>query len=379
MKTVKVLLYILCLFLFQELVFRYCFPVPEIQNFDRINFSYLYFDGRGSKHTRDQNRSWQSEPDTSHVFVHEMNMYGFRDEEWKVEKTKKRALFIGDSFVEGVMSTQGQTIPSAFAHASQDAFETLNGGLIGCGLNAYLQLSADMIPVFKPDVAFLCIYANDLGKSEPIVPAYFLEPEYFSFFKPRLLEVFSQIKTYGPLNFRWNTSVKPYLHPVPSETNPWTKDTKELSKHTSSSFAIMMQKATFNPFLVNSLVKEERYLKSDPKLGETIGFFKYVCEQQGTKPVVVYIPSRNQVSDYYLKYEREFNTQSQSLNSDKYRVHQRVLKAQCDYLKVDFIDCTGLIKANEDQGNHLYWNYDQHMRAKGYLLLGEYLWDEVNH
>ena len=76
----------------------------------------LKYNGEGSMHTRNQNWLWQSAPDTLAEFVHEMNRYGFRDHEWEVEKTpdRPRALFIGDSFVEGMMVTNEQTITESF-------------------------------------------------------------------------------------------------------------------------------------------------------------------------------------------------------------------------------------------------------------------------
>ena len=41
-----------------------------------------------------------------------------------------------------------------------------------------------------------------------------------------------------------------------------------------------------------------------------------------------------------------------------------------------FIDLTPTVKRAEDSSNHLYWSYDDHMRGKGYLLLGNALWEK---
>ncbi len=382
-KIAKITLYIVGVFIFQELIFRYTYPIPEIQNFDRINFTYLNFDGSGSKHSRDHIWEWRSDLDTSYVFKHYMNRYGFRDSEWLIEKPKhkKRALFIGDSFVEGVMAQQETTIPRAFEKASSNTFEALNGGLLGCGLDAYLQLAADAIPLFKPDVAFLCIYANDLGEDKPKVPEFYLEPERFNILKPRLLEIMSQIKTYGPLKNRWRNSSEPYLPAVPNKRNPWTNLGDSLALHVIPKIATQMKQALLNPFLTNAIVKEELYLKSPPKLGETLQFFKYICEENSTKPVVIYIPSRNQVSDYYLPFERQYALSfpdTISLNTSKYQIHQQFLKSQSQSLNIEFIDLTETIRQEEIKGNHLYWNYDQHMKAQGYTLLGKTIWKNLD-
>lgn len=381
-KISKIALYILCVFIFQELVFRYFYPIPEVKNFDRVNFTYLYSGNQGSKHSRDHIWEWQSELDTTVVFKHFMNRYGFRDREWLIEKTKnkKRAFFIGDSFIEGVMAEQNETIPLAFEKASNDHYETFNGGMLGCGLDAYLQLAADAIPLYKPDVAFLCIYANDLGKEEPRIPELYLEPKYFNTFTPRLIEVFSQMKTYGPLNFRWKNTSEPYLPAVPNTRNPWTNSEENLKEHVTPQIAIQMKQAVLNPFLTNALIKEETYLKIPPKLGETIQFFKYICNENGTKPIVVYIPSRNQVTDNYLQFEKQYCLRfpdSISLNTPEYQIHQQYLKTECQDLNVQFIDLTETIRQQESKGNHLYWNYDQHMKAKGYNLLGQTIWNKL--
>ena len=382
-KIFKIVLYLLAVFLFQELVFRYVYPIPEIENFDRVNFTHLSFEGDGSKHSRDRIWEWRSDLDTSHVFKHQMNRYGFRDTEWTISssKGKKRALFIGDSFVEGVMATQEETIPLAFQNASKGTFEAFNGGLLGCGLSAYLQLAADAIPVFKPDVAILCIYANDLGNAPPQVPEFYLEPKMFDSKTPRLLEVLSQIQTYGPLNHRWANVSAPYLPAIPNKRNPWTTLEDSLKQHVKPTIAESMKQALLNPFLTNAIVKEEHALKVNPNLGETLPFFKYICETNGTQPVIVYIPSRNQVSDYYLPFERQYALSfpdTLSLKDSKYQRHQEVIKSQAKALDLQFIDLTPTIQDEESHNVHLYWHYDQHMKAKGYELIGTTIWNRLN-
>lgn len=383
-KPLHIIFYVLGIFLFQEVVFRFAFPIPEISNFDRINYMHLQYDGQGIEHSRSKTRLWQSQLDTTTIFQHKMNQYGFRDEEWKIEKptNKKRAIFIGDSFVEGVMANQKETLTQSFETASNTSYEVLNGGMLGCGLSVYLQLATDIIPVFKPDVTFLCIYANDLGKNIPKTPKYYLEPEYFKWYTPRLYEFYKQTKTYGPLLFKWHNQKDPYLYATPNKINPWTLKENELIKEVTPQIATLMKKASFNSFLTNSLFKEEKYLKRYPPLGETIPFFKYTCDKFGTKPVVIYIPSRNQVSKYYLPFEKEYCLNKCSnifdLTEEKYQLHQQVIQKQCKQFNIDFIDLSTAIKNEEDKGNHLYWNYDQHMRAKGYKLLGETIWNEFN-
>ncbi|MCB0837718.1 MAG: hypothetical protein KDD99_13695 [Bacteroidetes bacterium] len=382
-KTIYIILYILAVFIFQELTFRFCFPIREVENLDRVNYMKLYYDGRGSMHSRDRTWQWKSIPDTQAIFNHEMNLYGFRDKEWEVEKkpNQPRVLFIGDSFVEGIMAEYDETISESFEKASEEQnYEALNGGLLGCGLDAYLQLAADMIPVYKPDVVFLCIYANDLGKKTPVIPEFYLEPEFYNPYTPRLVEIIKQIHTYGPIRFRWMKDPSPYLPAVPDPSNPWTTFGDTLAGHVEPQLAEEMKKANINPFLTNALSKEEKYLKSPPLLGDAIPFFDYTCKQFKARPVVVYIPSRNQVTTHYLPYEKQFCLKncpdSINLTLPQYQIHQKVIREQCQMLNIPFIDLTSTVKEKEDLGQHLYWNYDQHMRAKGYELLGKSIWEQ---
>lgn len=331
---------------------------------------------------RNQTKYWESSVDTSVVFLHKMNLYGFRDEEWKIEKPigKQRGLFIGDSFVEGAMANQGETIPQGFKNFAGDRFEVMNAGMVGQGLTVYLQLVADLIPLFKPDVAVLCIYANDLGQNEPLVPQYFLEPEHYSVLRPRLIEVIDQLNDSNPLMVRWSNSPQAFLPPVPLLTNPWTLNEETLKDRVTKKLAAEMISGAFNPARTNGLFVEEFHLKRIPKIGETIPFFKYICAQHEVEPLVVYIPSRNQVTDHYLKYEKELClvacNDSMNLTSQAYQLHQKVLAKQCLDFNINFLDLTSDIAVKEAANTRLYWNYDEHMRGNGYLFLGETIWQK---
>lgn len=372
-------LYILVLLIFQELIFRFVFPIPELQNLDRINYMKLDPAQGSFEHSRNQTWYWESSLDTSFIFEHQMNRYGFRDDEWTVaHKTgKKRVLFIGDSFVEGVMAAQDATIPAAFEAESGHRLEVMNGGMVGVGLDSYLQFTADVVPTYQPDVVFFCIYANDLGQNTPSVPQYFLEPDYFNPWMPRLVEVIRQFTTRGPLLTRWGSSAQPYLPTAENSANPWVEKKEELTPHVSPAVASAMQSGHFNPFRTNALAKEEKYFKQRPKLGETIPFLQYICAESRAIPVVVYIPSRNQITNHYRPFEQEQCVQCPTqfdLTQPQYQLHQQVLAEQCAQFNVLFFDLTPVIKAEEQRGNHLFWNYDEHMRGAGYQLLGKTLY-----
>lgn len=372
--------YIGCLFLFQEIIFRLVIPVPEICNFDRVLYMELGSSNQNLQYSRNTTWTWQSALDTNHVFNHHMNLYGFRDKEWTTSKPqgKKRIVFIGDSFVEGMMAENDQKFTDYFKQKDQnDEFDVLNAGVAGIGLTANMQLSADIIPMLSPDIAVLCIYSNDMGKKEPLVPSHYLEPESYNFFTPRLLEFFNQKEKHGPILANVGNNKRAYFKPVPDATNPWTKYEALFSKSINDSIGSAMKLGKLNPFLVNSFIKEERCLRNKPLLGETVPFFKYMCEQNSVIPVIVYIPSRNQITNHYSQYELQMclddMASSFDLTAPQYNQHQNIIKSQCAQFKVPFYDLTETLKKEELGGNHLFWNYDQHMKAKGYKLIGNNL------
>ncbi|MCB0600659.1 MAG: hypothetical protein KDC28_05505 [Saprospiraceae bacterium] len=113
-RWIKISFYFIAIAVVQELLFRICFPLPEIKNLNRIDLDVNVLQETHRIYQRDQDWYWQSALDTEALFVHRMNQYGFRDQEWCVTKPHdvRRILMIGDSFVEGVMASQDQTIPA---------------------------------------------------------------------------------------------------------------------------------------------------------------------------------------------------------------------------------------------------------------------------
>lgn len=373
----KLLTYLVAIFILQEVVFRVFFPLPELSNFDRINYGVQNPKSRSQAHLRDIDWYWSSLPDTAHRFVHEMNRYGFRDEEWSIAKpeNKKRILLVGDSFVEGIMAEQNQTIKDGFLSADDHAFEVLNAGMMGVGVDSYSQFIADAVPIFNPDYVILFIYTNDLGKRVPSIPQFFLEPEQYALWKPRLLEVVQQAVAGNSVLARWTSEVRNYLPSVPARNNPWSRNAEELDGQVRPDLAEHMKNGAFNPFRVNQFLRMEDFLKTPLNFGETLPFLQYFTKEHGAKLIICYIPSRDLVTDHYYQFERavcqEACPENMSLNAPEYHEHRNTLRQNCLEYKIDFIDLTDTVQEQEKSGNHLYWNYDDHMRGKGYVFLGE--------
>lgn len=380
-KAANIILYIIAVFLFQEIAFRVCFPLPEVLGFNRANFMPKPDHIEYIAPIRYENKTFQSYPDTAVEFVHRLNGYGFRDEDWSIDKpvSKKRLMFIGDSFMEGAMVSEGETITDVFTElAGADQYETMNMGIVGAGLPEYARLTASAVPLFKPDYVFLMLFSNDIARRTPVLPTnttYTKRNKY----NPRLVELLKMLNKGEPLPFRWKktTSLMPA---VPDPFNFWTTHEAQLKKHADSEIAEYMKQGKYNTFRLNYVLSEEKHLKvhtdMEPYLKWTNDFANYYQAQL----VVCYIPSRQQVTQYYYPFElpscRVLCPDSMDLTTPEYNIHQKELKRACDLLNVQFIDLTETIKREEQKGSHLYWNYDDHMRAKGYRLVGETVFRE---
>ncbi len=387
-KPVIIFTLVVILFIFQEILFRIIFPVPEVTNFNRINYSPVFFSSVSNelKYLSNASFIWASDPD-EHESLMKLNIYGFRGKNFcaKPESKIPRIVFIGDSFVEGYMVENSQTIPSIFekeARLHRMRVESINLGIGGTGFSDYCRLIRDVIPVLKPDHVIIVLHANDLPPS-PYHPEWFenpLVPKYSHWWIPRFYYVFKNLIEGKTVPHRWTSKPFTFFAPVPALSNPWSNDVKakEYEKFVSPKIATAMEKGRFNPFAVDeySLFKEN--LPQKFKITEHLNGLENFAALYNKKIYIVYVPCRNQVSNYYLPYQKEFSSDSVlvPLTDSTYQVHAQILKTSCGSLGIPFFDCTNMILSEENAGHHIYWNYDEHMKPEGYSLIGKavYSW-----
>jgi len=378
------LLFLVVLLILQEIILRIVFPIPELSNFDRANYIPGTEKGLTFPFYRNSKWIWESELDTNYQFEHELNRYGFRDEEWKIEKPsgKKRMLVIGDSFTEGIMAEQDQMIKSGFKQKdSEDHYEILNLGIMGVGMNSYLKITADAISIFKPDLVCLLLYSNDLTDKKPIIPENQLIAKKFIFFTPRLIEVYRQIKNGSPIPFRFDWKKKSFLPAMTDKSFPWYGRENVLLEHTIKEVRNSMIEGKTNPFKLNQILRERAGLLKQPNLEEAFDYFRKLTEKNHVKLVIGYIPARHQVTNYYYQFDQLFCQkdcpEQLDLTVAQYNQHQNYLENLSVINDFEFINFTSLIKTEESNNHHLYWDYDDHMKGKGYLLLGKHLYEKV--
>lgn len=365
---------------FQEIVFRVSFPLPELSNFDRAMYTSID-PSQVNGFVRNRSFYWESSVDTNYQYVHRYNKYGFRDSDWKVSKTSdtKRVIFIGDSYVESVMCDTTMTEYFSKVIPSRN-IEVMNAGMLGTGLTRYLRLLTDIAPVFRPDVVVICIYANDFKYKQVDIPTHYLTPKRYDTTVPRILELYQQWKRGAPVPFVLNTFPKRLLPKVGEARFAWNGVLEQMMEHAEPNIVAVMNDGTFHHHRINELSREETYLKEKRNLLVPMDYVKYYSEKFHFRPVVVYIPSRNQVTDSYLQYEYDLCnscTSVKTLTGSEYNQNQKLLMEACYRVGIPFLDLSHYLGVQESMGNRLYWNYDGHLNEKGTRLVAEkiYRWE----
>lgn len=361
---------------FQEVLFRAFFPLPEYRYFNRSNYTPKTPNIRYIPPMRYEKRTFQSYPDTLYDFIHQLNGYGFRDEEWKISKSddKKRIMFIGDSFLEGAMVSEGEHITDIFDDLiGSQAVETMNMGIIGTGLPEYINLLNDAVPLFQPDFVVLVLFSNDISNRRVQIPQGNLQQEVFQKYIPRVYDLIKMFIKDEPLPFRWQ-SPQPFMPAVPDPMNMWTTREDELSRHVTKEMADFMKAGMYNIFRINYAVAEEKFLKETVDMTRYFSWIKETLKKSNSKFAVCYIPSRHQVTEWYYPFElptcQVLCPPSMNLTTNEYQAHQKMLKKSLNDLNIPFYDFTNMVKLEESKNNHLYWHYDDHMNEKGYRLIG---------
>ena len=374
----------------QEVVMRLAFPIPEVVNFNRIRYSRTQYSQMPAASDLEQSGPlanatylWTSDPDHAES-VHKLNIYGFRDKTWPVERSddRCRVMFVGDSFVEGFLANEHETIPKGFEQAaasSSTSVETLNLGVGASGVDDYFPLIRDAVPLFRPDQLVLVFFANDC----PFPPynAQWLDtpltPKRSSWSVPRLYYCVDRLIQGRTIATSFGSKPFPFLPVVPDPRNPWSESEtrRSFEEFVSPQLAASMTKGRFNCFLVNGHTMFKQFLVCNFDAMPHLSALRAFLDRYSTELLIVYLPSRQQVSDAYLQFvaESDIDKTPDSLMGDQYQGHARILAGACKELSVPFLDLTPVLRRAEKEGHRLYWDYDDHMKGEGYLLVGQHI------
>lgn len=375
----------------EELLFRVVFPIPEVANFNRVNYTTVSVPSPGpsflSNRAPAMNATfqWKSRPDGA-SFEHHLNLYGFRDRTWRVRARPgtDRVMFVGDSFVEGFMASDRETIPHGYANAaaeSKEKVEAMNFGLGGMGIDHYLHLVRDAAPLFSPHRIVVVICANDLPYSstvpDNIGPV--LIPNYYRTWWPRGPLVVGRAWRREIVPRRWHGRATLFVPVVPDPLNPWSQAPPEFSR-VDRDLADAMRKGELNPFVVDYVNTAESNLRHPTDPIPALRRFQTMAQNKSAELRIVYVPFSTQVSDYYVAFLEKYalHPVGHSLTGPEYQIHAAAIARSCYDLGIPFLDLTPLLKEAEVGGEHLYWNYDDHMRGSTYLRVGATIYDWIH-
>ena len=371
------------LFALQEALFRAVFPIPEVENFNRVHYSGTptlketssFFGARAP--AMNAAFRWNSKPDGASFESH-LNLYGFRDRDWKIraDRRTERVMFVGDSLVEGFMATDQETIPRGYARAAgarRQRVEAMNFGLGGTGIINYLELTRDAAPLFRPRRIVLVLYANDWPQVPP-PPADIgsaLTSIFTSQLAPRILVVAQRARRHQVVPRRWHARATLFVPVVPDPLNPWTQAPPEYSQ-VDPFLAEAMRKGDFNPFVVDLLNQARKALRQPIDPSATLRQFQQIAQEVEAELRIVYLPFSTQVSDYYVPFQEKYALQkgAQSLLGPECQIHGEAIAKSCQELGIPFLDLTPLLRKAEAGHERLYWNFDEHMRGSTYLRVG---------
>lgn len=363
-----------------EIAARLVFPLPQLQGLDRAAYSPQEVSPHLSSARSLANASFefQSEPDDARS-VHELNLNGFRDRSWDAEDLGNASIvFVGDSLTEGFLAQEDFTIPRVFSQrVSQMGLRApvLNFGIGAAGLKEYLALMNDSVPLIGPRAVILVLYANDLIGPQDYRQEYLKQrssPTLATGFRLRLVDVMMDISRGKPVARRWHAAPFPFFAPVPSKTNPWTDRQESYAGEVDSDIADAMRGGRFNPFVVCEAKVYAEYLPIPLDMAPWVKAFKSITSASRAKLMIVYVPYASQTTDHYLQFKRRFcRSGAPSVLEPRFQAGVTELRKAAEIMNVPFLDLTAAIRNEERDGNHLYWNYDEHMRPNGYAFVGQ--------
>jgi lysophospholipase L1-like esterase len=369
----------------QELLFRWLFPVPEVADFNRINYTRLGLFGPGLTVTRRRGLSnvkvrWESEPD-GFAFDHTLNLYGFRGPTFPIDPPldRPRILFVGDSFVEGCGAADADTLTEQFQRilGTGHPVEAVNLGVAAADFPEYALLVRDGVDLLKPRAVFLVLCANDLPAKPPpgsvTVPP--TEWPRRSPWLPRALEVYGRHREGRAVPRRIPGGPYPFFAAVPDENNPLTF--RKPPDNIDPAVLDAMRRGKANPWNAGVTGFYDFALSHDFKTDgarEYLAHLASLCRPPGVRLVVVYVPHYAAVNPLYLAAEKRlggpgFGAQT-SLDHAPYRNQQSHLRQVCGELALPFLDTTDAFIQAEQTGR-LFWPIDGHCNADGYRLLAE--------
>ncbi|MHC4600151.1 MAG: SGNH/GDSL hydrolase family protein [Planctomycetota bacterium] len=378
----KMVLWVLYLLVLQEIAVRAVFPVPEILNFDRLDYSPRVVEASAARCSSLAHASfrWRSTPDGAES-KHDLNLYGFRDRTWRVtpRDRDRRIAVVGDSMVEGFLAEEEETIPAvvqATLRGDEEGVDIMNLGIGAADLPGYFQLIRDAIPLFEPGHVILVLYENDFQpvRFDPSWLREHMTPRRSRFWIPRLKYVIRSLKNHRFAPCRWQSKPFDFLPPIGDPRHPWANPEKarKMERFLPPEISKAVRQGGFNPYAARYMERLKTSLVRELDFGTHLSALAGFLDKYQARLWIAYLPSLLQVSDRYLDAQRQLAREDGgSFLNDRYCVQVRSLQMQCQEIGIPFLDLTPILRELESKGRVLYWAYDGHMRPEGYEAAGK--------
>jgi lysophospholipase L1-like esterase len=376
------------LFVLQELICRWLFPIPELETFNRINYTPVALFSTEINTVRHAGLSnviirWENEPD-GFAFDHTLNLYGFRGPDFDVTppKDRPRVLFIGDSFVEGCGAADHETLPIQVAQIQSEKgqpIEAINLGIAATGLPEYTRLLQDTLGILQPQGVMLVLCYNDLP-TMPLAAVMSHPPANLARHSndvPRAVQVVLRHKRGLVVPRRSPAGPFPFFAAVPSLNNPLSSQPPP--DNIDPKVLDAMRRGKANPWNAGAGAAHGPMLRHDFRTGggaeDYLRHLADLCRQHQTRLIVVYIPHHATTNpDYLSAYARLGEPRLEAftaLQGAAYRMQQAHLRQVTGELQLPFLDMTDIFLAAEQGPKRLFWPMDGHCNSAGYRLLAD--------
>jgi lysophospholipase L1-like esterase len=378
----------------QEVAFRAMFPLPEVDGFNRINYTPVQAAGAEAERLRRQGLCnvkirYECALD-GFAFDHTLNLYGFRGPDFRIDPPvdRPRIVFIGDSFVEGCGAADDDTLPRQFARALEQSgrpVEAINLGVTATSPREYFRIVRDALPLLRAQAVYVLCCMNDLPAPPPDEAVSSPPPAITPLSRviPRLAQLVYRLALGHSVPRRFLGGPYPFFEPVPSPTNSLT--TRPAPPNVDAEVLRAAQAGKANAAMVGVPAHYARLLSLDftpgswADLDQRLGFAEAylqgmaaVCRQHNARLVVLYIPYHALVNPAYIAAQNRLGGERLvALTDPKYRRQEQHLAEVTRRLGIPLIDTTEeFIRAEQSRGR-MFWPVDSHCNAAGYGLLAD--------
>lgn len=369
---------LLCFLALQEICLRLIFPLPEVMGINRLRYTNNSATPALKKQKELSHVSfiYPSEPD-GFAFRHDLNLYGFRDGEWKVEKPggEERIMLVGDSIVEGFGAPEEKSIPALLKKRLSESgasIRVMNAGAGTMQVPNCFALIRDLLPVFRPDSLILVLYFNDLPPP-PYDPAWLERddaPARQSPWTPRIVSVIGRALRGEPVPRAWSEGPFPFYAAVPDPANWWSDKEVALrwGPFVRPDIRRAMEQGLFNPYIAGDAARAIEHFDRDFDLRPHLKALAEYAARFSTRLFIAFVPSKLAVSEAYSPYLGEMvevNVDQRKMG-EVFRRQGPALEKACRDLGLPFLDLGPALRAREEKGERMYWSYDFHLNPAGY-------------